>query len=414
MKVRSRLRHSRWQAAFAVAAMATAVALPVVLLSVGGGVSSHELAQLEDSGFQVTVSAGGIHGIQAAHHLAQKIDQIPNVAAASPVLSVAADVFVGARGATPALVEGVVPDAFQATEGRSASPLFPHPLPLGDPTDELHFANGTYAGPATWDVLVSTPFALQYGSGLGTKLSIATAPNRSAATTFTVSGFFGVPQSLLSPTAAFALIVPLSDLQVVAGVARSNGSATAPSDAADTVEVGLAGAASTDPAAVRSVAQQINQIVPYYGVSSLLDEVTSLREGAAVLQGFYLALSSVSLVVGLIFLALVLLRRVEGQRRSIGVRRALGVPASLIARDVVADGVGLAGAGAIGGVVGGWAIVTTLATWGSPLVQRAASLAVFDPATLAGLVLGVLGLSLLAGAVATRSALRASIPEALR
>ena len=56
--------------------------------------------------------------------------------------------------------------------------------------------------------------------------------------------------------------------------------------------------------------------------SALTDEAAQLRASAAVLTGFYLALSSVGLLVGLVFLALVLLRRVEAERRTIGIQRA--------------------------------------------------------------------------------------------
>ncbi|MCI4329072.1 MAG: hypothetical protein L3J86_05755, partial [Thermoplasmata archaeon] len=57
------MSHTALQDLLAVAAIATAVALPVVLLSVGGGVSSHERAALESSGFVITVSAPGTHGV---------------------------------------------------------------------------------------------------------------------------------------------------------------------------------------------------------------------------------------------------------------------------------------------------------------------------------------------------------------
>jgi len=70
--------------------------------------------------------------------------------------------------------------------------------------------------------------------------------------------------------------------------------------------------------------------------------------------------------------------------------------------------------GAVVGVAAGYVIVEALATWATSAVQEAARLAVFDPILLAELVGGIVGLSLLAGAVATRSALRTEITEALR
>jgi len=70
--------------------------------------------------------------------------------------------------------------------------------------------------------------------------------------------------------------------------------------------------------------------------------------------------------------------------------------------------------GAAAGLVGGYVIVEALAAWASSAVQEAAQLAVFDPGFLGELVAGVVGLSLLASAVATRTALKIPISEALR
>jgi hypothetical protein len=406
------LRHARLQAVLAVAAIATAVALPVVLLSVGGGVSSHELAQLENAGYQLVVSAPGLHGVAHAHAFAQRILSIPSVAAASPVLSVAIDAFPAGAGPTPVLAEGVIPGQFGPTLGPAESGLFPLPLPLGDPTDAVHYANGTYAGPATYDVLVSSPFAQALHVTTGDQLLLGPTANATARTPYEVTGTFGVPPTALGPTGAFAVLLPLSDLQVMTGYA--NGSGTSVPDAADTVEVAVVPSATGQPSEIASVRDAIQALVPYYGVSALSQQAEQLEAADGVLTGFYLALSSVGLTVGLLFLALVLVRRVEAGRRSIGIRRAIGQPARAIALDVVGKGVVLAGVGALVGVGAGYLLVEGLATWATSTVQEAAQLAVFVPLTLAEIVAGVVGLSALAGSWASRVALRVELAEALR
>jgi putative ABC transport system permease protein len=408
----SALRHLRLQQILAIAAVGTAVALPVVLISVGGGVSAHELSDLENAGYQIVVSAAGVHGITNAHNLTHQILALGSVAAASPVLSVSLDAFRSSGGPTPVLAEGVIPDQFVPTLGPAESGLFPAPLPLGDPADSVHFDNGSYAGTATNDVLVSSPLAQADGIGSGSTLWLAPTANRSQAVEYNVTATFGVPPTVLGPTGAFAILVPLSNLQVLSGFAT--GPTAAAHDAADTIEVALSGSASTDPAALDRVRAEIQALVPYYGVSSLDQEAQQLQSASGVLTGFYLALSSIALTVGLLFLALVLVRRVESDRRSIGIRRALGLPGRWIAREIVADGLVLALLGSLVGLAGGYLIVEALAAWGSADVQLAARLAVFVPGTLAAIVAGVLALSLLASAAATRTALRIEITEALR
>jgi ABC-type antimicrobial peptide transport system permease subunit len=337
---------------------------------------------------------------------------VGSVSAASPVLSVALDAYVGSGGPTPVLAEGVIPDQFAPTLGPAESGLFPSPLPLGDPSDLGHYANATFDGPATYSVLVSSPLAQANGIRTGMQLLLSPTANRTVGVEYNVTGTFGVPPTALGPTGAFAIVLPLSDLQVMSGYASA--STTTVPDAADTIQVAVTGAASTDPTLLDHIRDEIQAIVPYYGVSSLDQEAQQLEAASGVLTGFYLALSSVALTVGLLFLALVLVRRVEAERRSIGIRRALGLPAHWIAREIVTDGFFLAALGSFVGLLGGYLIVEALARWGSTAVQEAARLALFAPETLGAIVAAVLGLSLLASAVATRSALRVEIIEALR
>jgi putative ABC transport system permease protein len=406
------LRHSRLQWVLAVAAIGAAVSLPVVLISVGGGVSAHELANLQNAGYQIVVSAGGSHGISGAHALSEKIRTLGSVTVASPVLSLAIDAFTPGGAVSPVLAEGVIPGQFTPTLGPTESGLFPSPLPLGDPTDDRHFANGTFSGPATYSVLVSTPFESAFHVEAGQQLLLSPSTNKSLGVEYNITGSFGVPPTILGPTGAFAVLLPLSDLQTLTGYGPVSGSSVF--DAADTIQVAVVGSVSTNPTALANVRNEVQSLVPLYSVSSLTQEAEQLRSASAVLTGFYLALSSVGLTVGLIFLALVLLRRVETDRRSIGVRRALGLPGRTIAGGILREGVTIAALGAVAGVLGGYIVVESLARWGTSNVQEAARLALFDPVLLGWIVGGVLGLSLLSSAVATRSALRTEITEALR
>ena len=223
-----------------------------------------------------------------------------------------------------------------------------------------------------------------------------------------------MPEQYLAPTAVYGVLLPLSDLQVLAGAATSTAGAGAPLDSADTIEVSLIPSESTDPSDVQHVAGEISALVPYYGVSALTDEAAQLQASTAVLTGFYLALSSVGLLVGLVFLALVLLRRVESERRTIGVQRAIGVPATQVALEWLRKSVTLGVAGALGGYVSGALCILLLARYGQGAAATAAQLAVFDPATLVPLAVAIVGLAALAGLVATRAALRIPITEALR
>lgn len=405
-------RHRRWQSVLSVAAIAAAVALPVVLISVGGGVADHELASLRSSGYQIVVSGAGAHGIEDAHKASTKVEGLTGVRAASPILTVAVDAFNRTGAFSGVLGEGVVPGSFALTLGPAEQGLFPIPLPLGDPTDALHWKNGTYGGPATWDVLVSTTFAQSFRVAVGDQLVLSPTTDPLLGISFNVTGLFGVPLLFGQPSGAYAVLVPLSDLQVLVHLA--SGAGTVIPDAADTIEVVAEPSVASDTSALAALRATIQGQFRYYTVTMLSEEARQLEEAASLLTGFYLALSSVGLTVGVMFLALVLLRRVEADRRSIGIRRALGVPGRRIVAGIVEDGAVLAAAGGGLGVAAGWAVVRGLERWATSTVQQAAELARFDPGTLAMIVLGVVGLSLLASLLAARRALSVDVLEALR
>jgi ABC-type lipoprotein release transport system permease subunit len=405
-------RPGRLSSVLAVVAMAASVALPAILLSVGGGVSSHELTALGQSGFQVTVSATGTHGISDTHALAHRIATLASVRAASPVLSAAIDFFFNGSGAVPLLAEGVEPAPFVATAPPSQRALLPARLNLGDATDTAHFANGTYGGPWNQKIALSAPLARIYGIGVGATIWLSPTPNRTGAIPFLVTGLIGGSVSPLGTAAAFAALLELSDLQALAGLARTPSGALI--DASDSIEVALVPSAAGSPAAVQSVARSISALVPYYGVSALSDQAAQTQKADAVLTGFYLALSSVSLSVGLVFLGVVLVRRVESERALVAVQRALGVPPRALALESARRALALAAAGVAIGLAAAVATVEALGAVGPPLVRAAADLAVFDPLTLGSLAAGVLALALLAGAAAARVAFRLPIAEALR
>lgn len=404
-------RHLRLQTSLAIVAVGVAVALPVLLLSVGGGVAQHELATLTDSGYQIVLSAPGAHGIRGAHALTDRIGVLGSVRATSPLLTVTVTAFSSAGAQFPLLAEGILPGPFLSTASPEERALLPASLPLGDPTDAQGFANGSYSGRAGGPILVSGPLSSAQQVRVGDTISLSASGNRSQAATFNVTAVFGLPPTILGPSAAFVAFLPLSQLQRLTGEATGS---TGVIDGADSIQVGLVSAAATDPHRVDSIASQIRSLTPYYSVSTLDDQIAQLQSTDSVLNGFYLALSSFSLAVGLLFLTLLLVRRVEALRASVALRRALGVPARDLAAWMARTALALAAAGIALGVVGGIVAVAVLDQWGSTSVATVARLAVFDPVQLGELAAAVLGLAAILSLVATRAALRLSIPEALR
>lgn len=406
------LRHRSAQTFLAVAAIGAAVALPVVLLSVGDGVYSHELASIEQAGFSISVDSAGMHGLSSAHLLANHIDGLAGVAAASPILSIAVDLSTPGGTVVPVLAEGIVPTAFAATQSAAERALLPPSWTLGDGNDAVHYANGTYSGPSSAQVLLSSPLLQTLNVGTGSQVSLSPSSNASAGAIYTIEGAFGLPPGLLGPSPLFVALLPLSQLQSLVGLALLPSGGML--DAADAIQVAMVPSEAANAAAVHRVATEIQALAPYYSVVTLTEQTSELQSAQAVITGFYVGLSSVGLIVGLLFLVIILLRRVEQERQSIGIRRAIGVPAWLVARGIVAEALALTIGGLLAGVTAGVVTVEVLARFGSGAVSEIAGLATFDPVTLGLLSSGLLGLALVASVLPVRRALRLSLPEVLR
>ena len=406
------LRHRTAQTLLAVAAIASAVALPVVLLSVGGGVYTHELSSIEEAGFSISVDSAGTHGISDAHNLTRQIDSIGGVAAASPTLSVAVDLFPPGGGTVPVLAEGVIPSAFVATQSAAERALLPPSLNLGDPTDSIHYDNGTYGGPSSAQLLLSTALLQTLNLSTGATVGLSSSTNSSAAIAFTAVGSFGLPPGLLGPSPLFVVLLPLSQLQSLVGLALTPSGALL--DSADSIQVAMLPSLAASPSAVQRVASEIHSLVPYYSVTSLTQQTAEIQSAEAVITGFYIGLSSVGLIVGLLFLVIILLRRVEQERQSIGIRRAIGVPAWMVAKGIVGEALALTLGGVVVGIAGGVVTVEVLAHYTSGTISEIAGAAVYDPVQLTLLGGALVVLALLASALPVRRALRLSLPEVLR
>ncbi|MCI4352936.1 MAG: ABC transporter permease [Thermoplasmata archaeon] len=406
------LKHRSAQTFLAVAAIGAAVALPVVLLSVGGGVYAHELSSIEQAGFSLSVGSTGAHGLSGVHVLANRIDGLGGVAAASPILSIAVDLSTPGGTVVPVLAEGIIPAAFAATQGAAERALLPSSISLGDPSDTAHYSNGSYTGPSSAQVLLSTPLLQTLNVGSGGHVRLSPSSNATAGVQFTVEGAFGLPPGFLGPSPLFVALLPLSQLQSLVGLAHLPSGGLL--DSADSIQVAMVPSQAADPVAVQRVAAAIQVLVPYYSVVSLTEQTAELQSAQAVITGFYVGLSSVGLIVGLLFLVIILLRRVEQERQSIGIRRAIGVPAWLVAQGIVAEALALTFAGLLVGLTAGVATVEFLARYGSGGVADIAGLATFDPVTLGLLGAGLVGLALVASVLPIRRALTLSLPEVLR
>jgi putative ABC transport system permease protein len=143
----------------------------------------------------------------------------------------------------------------------------------------------------------------------------------------------------------------------------------------------------------------VNPLVPVTRVGLMVDRMTDVMAPERFRAALAGALGTVAVLLALLGVASMLAHRVAAQIREIGVRLALGEPATRVRRGVVLSGVRLSLMGVLAGLMLVW--------WTAPLLQRflTTGLRPIDPTTLTVVSMGLL---LVATAAAWVPATRAS------
>ncbi|GAA0546110.1 ABC transporter permease [Halorubrum ejinorense] len=362
-----RLRHTApRRIAYSILGVALAVGLFVLVAGIGIGLATGDAAVGSNADYRIVpesessatlpVSVGGPQ-LGGVHEVGARLGERDDVRYASPVAVTLAELTHG-NTTEHVLVFGVV-----AHPGLRAGGLSSEPLTPGDP----HYANGTYGGPKTNEMVVSTGTAdllgttvgervlLESPSGAGRETARMTVTNVSVAST---PAFDSVPVAL----------VHLSELQTATGDTGR--------DTADQLVV------AAESPAVRDDLETLydrTEVVARSSASGVgTDGDLALAVGGA---GFV-----VSLVVGSLFVATTTGLEIRRDRRLWATLSALGFSASSRAIVVLVRTGLVALAGGLTGI-GLGRIAIAVANAGVDRYVDETTVAVFSPeVALAGLV----------------------------
>ncbi len=334
-----------------------AVALVVVLLAVGAGISSSAGYLATQSGVDlIGVSPGAappstqFPPIASAHPLAQEIPRADaSVESASPWLL--ASLLFGNSSlwdrANQSSGGQFIPAGWGPSSGTSigwipsdnagiTTPLLVNGTGFTYPGDP-HYANGSYDGLFTHEIVIDQGLATQLGVTVG---SLLWASPRSVAGPAEVEGWYanatafrvvGITEPYyLIPTAALAMFY-LSELQSLTG------SASAGADYASLILIHLVPGANA--AATQSVLQGR---FPGIGFFTLSDILGAIQSEINLYSVFGELVGATGLVVATLFTTTVLLMSVDDRRKEIAILRAIGYPRATVAGYVVEESLLLA------------------------------------------------------------------------
>jgi ABC-type antimicrobial peptide transport system permease subunit len=269
----------------------------------------------------------------------------------------------------------------------------------GDP----HYQNN-FTGPWTNEILVDDHLAKTYGLQKGSKvnLSIATEP-----TTFTVSGIFetNLMGGYYEDWVDGIVILHLSELQSLLGHDKVEiGNQTVITDSIETMAISLNPNRPEDNEP-KDVAFGIQERYPLLEVLTKEEQLERLEEQNAMSNVFYTAISLVAVIIGLLFVACIMLISVYERINEIGMLRAIGISKMTIFKWVMLESLLLIILGVLIGFLPGYFGSKLLGDYLSNSIGISQELTAFSP----GLILGAfVSMVILGTIVSLIPALRAS------
>jgi putative ABC transport system permease protein len=301
-RVAGRLRIAPQRVLLSLLGVALAIGLMVAVTGISLGLASESVVQSDGVDYWIVPEQAGVESIAIStggprlgdvHATSREIASDPRVDYATPVLLE----LVPVRDATTGerkyvLAAGIVPEAGQRVLGLPAGALEP-----GDP----HYANGSYDGPLTNEIVLNDAAATVTNTSAGDRLALAGANrsmsvvNVSAGTTDTAVG--NVPVAL----------VHLSELQTLTGGTSG--------DTADQLLVG-----TSDPSVRESLEGRYPRttVVTRSGLSAQQVSTSNLPLAVAV------AALVAAVVVGVLFVTTLMGLEVSADREQMGALVAIG------------------------------------------------------------------------------------------
>jgi putative ABC transport system permease protein len=405
-----------------------AVGLVVLLLAISAGVqtSSTELAtasgvDLIAASANTTITTGSVPPISHAHALATEIPSSdPNVAVASPWLI--SDLVFGNASLWAAANSSQIPGGWSETEAGSVGWIPSDNSGIETPTiyngsgfrypGDPYYANGTYTGVRTHEVVLDQGLAGVLGVTVGSLVWVSPSQAPSPAS---LTGWYGNATALrvvgisgpfwLVPSALLSFLY-LSELQSIVG------GGTPSTDYASLLLVHL-----VDPTTASADQTKIERAFPSLTVITLADILGAIQQVVDVYRTFGILIGAIGVIVAALFATTVLQMSVDDRSREIALLRAIGYSRARVGGFVAEEGVVLALIGlAVGfpiAYAGAWELNRFLLNLiaGLPVGFSFVS---FDAAVLLAGVGLVLAIGLLAAILPAARAMALPVAEELR
>ena len=415
------------------AAVAISMALLISMASVSEGIKDTARLGIVESREDLVVSPEQGARLERAHAMDANVSTWPEVELATVAAYHELTVETPLLGDKGVYAAGIVPGEFWEMAGKTERERYKGGF--FKVRDDPFYGNGTYDGTFTGEVLVSKNLVDKYGVAVGGQLPVRLVPGaevlshrmqvregtRAGSTVLlvnlTVVGSFELEYSGSGFYKGLAIIVMhLSELQAVGGMAAENGTGgTGPvvTDLANGLSIALTRSAVRE-GALGVVEERLKEAYPQYAdfVYTKEEQLQQHREEFVVAEVFYLAVGSVSMLIGLLFVATIMIVSVMERTREIGMMRSIGISRRSIFLQVFEESMVLVLAGALAGVLPGyWG-----ASWAASYISTRIGLTIqlgFSTAFVAQSIILVLAVGALFAMYPAMTAVRMNIVRAM-
>jgi ABC-type lipoprotein release transport system permease subunit len=340
------------------AAVAISMALLVSMFSVSEGIKESAEAPLLESREDLVVAPdqGMIEGV---HGVASDLSEWTEVDFATPALYHDVRVMLPPEEPgdpqRPKTVEaiGIVPEDFWELMGVEERKRFDQDEWF-EHGDDPHFGTGQYDGPFTGEILLSKNLKKE-GIEVGHTLPALGTNERTF--DLTVAGFFDHEFSGVGVIGDLSFaILHLSELQNMTGLAfEEDVHGRRVVDLADGISVALTNSA-VKAGLEDAVAKRIRETWTEHedDVFTKADQLELIRQETVLAEIFYLAVGSVSMFIGMLFVATIMIVSVIERTREIGMLRAIGISRRTVFTQVLTESMILVLLGALVGIAPGY------------------------------------------------------------
>lgn len=355
---RAHLAHERTRTILAVLGIAFAVLATTLLASVGYGVVETGQQKFDASGRDLWITGGPVqlapgsvggfrNSITDAHTVSNKLRARDDIKTATPMAF--QTVYVGTD---PDNLKTLVGVGVRGTGSQGATQIT---AGKGLTGPDRHYANGTYDGPMTREVLIGPRTAQMFNVSVGDTLHVGGTVMGARRNTVTVVG--------ISPTfsrflGAPSVVLRLSELQELTGTTQT--------DRATMITIDLASGANPEV-----VEREIQQAYPSYDVRTNREQLEAVLAKQAVVLASGLVLVVLAVVAGAVLTVNLLALLIYQHQTELAAMNALGVSSRVLIGLAAGQGLAL---GILGGTLG--LALTPLA--GAGLNQLAAHIVGFN------------------------------------